>query len=275
MNTLNIEQLVRDYPEFSEIKIIRENKKWGKILCEWTEIKKNGDQLHHLYASTINLQTGDLHMDCRRRKIFAKCLAVSVLRPFHAAVKTAYHLSMIPVAEEIFKGLKKQQTAKESLKNSAKSIADIVRTPLYGIALTIISIAALAIIPINPNRAYDFREAYGKVERSLEWGKKLTPWTMAPCFQSYVNIDESISYITCLKVHPEDTDYSSFIDQKNNLEEFLDKMAPEDKLELRLANYARFLIESRRKEWNIFNQVIGKLNPHKEYRSASLSRLQK
>ena len=189
MDRLDFKQWLQLHPSL-ENRIIKENSKWGRIVTEWTEKKADGTNVTHLFAISINLKTGDCYLDCRRRKIWAKQAILVLARPLQGGLKTLYHLSMIPVAYEIFQGLKGHQSAKKTLKNVGKSVADIVRTPVYTIAMMIVGLAAVAIIPLSPNTAYDFRVWHGKLEQRLFWGEKHTDFTVAICFQSIFNVIE-------------------------------------------------------------------------------------
>jgi hypothetical protein len=257
MTKITLEQLYTYHPIFISKNIIVENEKWGRIICEWTEFKKDAKKLHHTYAAIIHLQKEDLYLDCRCRKIFAKCVVLSITRPLHTLLKTAWHLSMIPIAYEIFKWIRNPSTKTDVLKNSVRSIVDIFRTPIYGITLTIISLVGAVIIPFSLKKAYDIREIYGNVEYDFLWKQKKTFWTLAPCFHSFFNINEDVSYLSCLEDYP-DTDYSHCFYTKDH--ELIH-------LKVRLINFTRGKIIYRRRHWNLFDQFIGKLNPHIEYKS--------
>lgn len=188
MQPVSLEKLLAAHPEF-QVEIIPETKMWGKLICHWDEKKANGVILHHIFSATIHLKNKDVYFDCRRRKIWAKMLSLSFTYPLLGTVKTLYHLSMIPVAKEIFNSLKGEQTVRTGLKNSVKSIADIVRTPLYAVVLLVISVASTCLIIVHPNAAYGARKLYGDIERSLNWGDKESAWILSKCFQSKFNLE--------------------------------------------------------------------------------------
>ncbi len=115
-------------------------------------------------------------------------VALVVGRPLQALCKTAYHL-FIPLSfyKEIKFALAKDQ--KLAQKNPGqprssralictaailRSLADIIRTPLYGIVLTVIAIAGAILFLIPSKRHYilNVRDLSGLVERSLMWGDK-------------------------------------------------------------------------------------------------------
>jgi len=136
------------------------------------------------YTPTINTKTGEFYLDCRKRKIFAKFATFVFLRPLHTAAWTLYHGLGIGVANQVIKTIRGQQSVKDGFKNSLRSLADIIRTPAYGIALSIIDIAAVAFAAFKPSSLYKMREISGKLEMSL---RRVTdsfeaPWMLAPCF---------------------------------------------------------------------------------------------
>ena len=183
----NFSDWMRTHPEFTEKHIVKENDRWGRIVCNWHE--KVGDKdLQHVFTASIDLKTGDIYLDCRKRKLFAKHLTLAFARPLHTAVRTLYHLSLAGVITNVYKAAVGKQTAKQAFTHSVKSLADIVRTPVYGTALTIVNIAAVAITPFSPSKLYDLRKLHGKIEQQLNWGEKQTGWTLALCFQSGFNV---------------------------------------------------------------------------------------
>lgn len=186
----NFNNWMEQHPDFSETRIIKENETWGRIICKWTE-KKDGKELNHVFSAAVHLPTGDLYLDCRKRKIFTKNVALLVARPLHTTVKTLYHASLAGVVWQVYKAATGKQTKKEALKKSFKSLADIVRTPIYGTAMTITAIASVAIAPFAPNKLYDLRRLQGRIEQDLNWGVKFRGkplWnTLAICFQSSFN----------------------------------------------------------------------------------------
>ena len=333
----NFEKWMAEHPEFAAKKIVRENENWGKLVCEWNEQKavkgEDGkDQLKtitHVFNATINLKTGEVYMDCRRRKIFAKQATLIFARPLLTAVKTLYHLSMYPAVKQIYNasvgkalvgaGGKVEARKKTSWKDARKKIfrnfADIVRTPAYGAALTAISVAAVALIPISKNRAYDMRALHGRVEKSLHWGKIHTNWTLGKCFQSGYKLDESDDEKFAfyhLDGNKENTDYSQInakydpkiqkLEQEKSvleaqradlksrydwsafhsldqpladLNDKIDKLKFEKLTEKRMTNFARAMIRDRRVNYNPFYQLVGTLDPNKQYTSSNLARIGK
>jgi hypothetical protein len=213
--------------------LARTDSPWGHLICKWHEKKSNGKQLVHTYAFCIDRQEWGLYLDCRPVKIFAKCLAQLIARPFHIAVKTIYHLSMIPIFYEIAQTYRGLQSKQECLKNSMRSLADIIRTPLYGLAMIVTSIAMLVISPFAPESLFTGRMLLGKIEQKACWDEIHTPWTLAKCFQPF-----SMSSLDHYghRDYSEDTIYTS-----------------DDPLEKQLTNFARKRILFLRKNGDLFS----------------------
>lgn len=210
---MNIQQFLNEHSEL-ELFIVEtegQGNKWGRLVCHWHETKTNFD---HILTPLINLQTGDIYLDCSKKKIYAKFITHLILRPFHIAFKTLYHLAF-PISfpyivyTTIAKGKEEEQDKKEiaqhCLKNCVKSLADIVRTPLYGIAMVIINVAALIIGPLAPKTLYDFREMTGKLIQFLSWQEEFVEEDIFPCFQSLINLQHINEW--GLREH-KDTNYS-------------------------------------------------------------------
>ena len=152
---------------------------YGRVICHWDE-GQGTRTLEHKYAAVVNSKNGDIYLDCRKRKIFAKNLCLTIARPIHTVLKTAWHASCIPAVKELTRYSRKKQNGKECLTRSAQSMADIVRTPLYGVAMTTTQLAGVII----PKAGYVSRKVTGKMELKLNRtdGKTGSPWILAPCF---------------------------------------------------------------------------------------------
>ena len=121
----------------------RDDLRYKRLLVEHKEDLKS-KQLNHISTLCIDMQTGAIYLDCRRRKIFAKHLALCVGRPLYTIIKTLWHLTIIgPVVSIYIKFRAKKIDIKTAQVQLTQSFLDIVRVPLYGIAMTITHIAAL------------------------------------------------------------------------------------------------------------------------------------
>jgi hypothetical protein len=162
-----------------------EDHKWGQLILAWNE-KRGESLISHIYAPWVDLETWEgVYTDDRPGAIYAKCFFQCLVRPFRLVVKTIYHISMIPIFYEIALAVKKQQSVDRCLKNSIRSLADIIRTPLFDIANIIGSLALLIISPFSPMLLYPGRRLLGRIELILTWGPgtKASAWTLAECFQ--------------------------------------------------------------------------------------------
>lgn len=156
---------------------------WGRLIAQWDEKKSDGSTVRHVYASSIDGRDGSLYLDCRPGLIFAKCFAQLLLRPLHTLVKTVYHAAMIPILTDLPKLFKRQMQAADFSANAIRSIKDIMRTPVYGLALMAASIAVLVSGVFHPASIYEGRRLLGKIEEEANHGRKHTSWTLAKCFQ--------------------------------------------------------------------------------------------
>jgi len=138
---------------------------WAWENFTWTELNGNTNS----YPVYLNRETNEYFDGDRIALITAKCAELIFARPLHTACKTAYHLL----------ALRNPSTA-------LKHLADVVRTPIYGILLTALAIVGLVLGLFGSDKIYDLRLLMGKIEQSLNWGEKQTSWTLAPCFQPEV-----------------------------------------------------------------------------------------
>lgn len=240
-----------------------ENSKWGRIDCQWIEQKENDDEtkLKHHFFPLINKKTGEIYLDCSKRKIYVKFFVHSIIRPVLILGKTLYHTAFfisIPhiIAKTITKGKKNElsggEIAKQCLKNSVKSLADIIRTPLYGVAMEVISVTALVVGPLAPRSLYTLREAVGALVRSLNWNDRQEYMNdMFICFQPLKNLNRMITRAE---------------EQQKNPVAFI---------QIQLNNYAQDNIEFRREERALFNDCFKLVDPNVEFSSPSYKKLKK
>ncbi|HEV8052163.1 MAG TPA: hypothetical protein VGP47_06695 [Parachlamydiaceae bacterium] len=206
---------------------------WGRLICTWHQKKESGRIVTHTYASCIDGYEGSIYLDCRPRKILAKCFVHLFTRPFHAIAKAVYHLSLYPIFKEIAKFNHPDCSKEEKIKNIFKAVVDIVLTPLYGIVLTVVTVAILIIGPFSVEYLYEGRKLLGKIELASNWGNAHTFWTLAPCFQPYP---------------------LEILWQYGELEFDKDTVYPDQSpLEKQLANFARAHIRYNIKHFDIFS----------------------
>lgn len=238
------------------------NSKWGRIDCQWIENKNNETQLTHHFFPLINKKTGDIYLDCSKRKIYVKFIVHSILRPVLILGKTLYHTAFfisIPhtIAQTIIQGKKQElaggKIAKLCVKNSFKSLADIVRTPLYGVAMEVVSATALIVGPLAPRSLYNLREAIGALVRSLNWNDKEKYMDdLFICFQPLKHLDHMITRA-----------------------EQQDEEDPDDYVKHQLSWFAQGSIEFRREARTPFNDCFRLVDPNIEYSSPNYKKLLK
>lgn len=228
---------------------------WARIHATWDE-KKGSHLLHHTCAFALDFQSGDIYTDCSKKKIWIKCLFLTVGYPFLGIAKTIYHLALpISIPLEIFKVIYEgfgQESAKilgkKAVIKVGHNMADIFRTPVYSIAMAIVVLAGVIIGPFAPKRLYDLRALAGKIENSLNRGEE-TFWTRAPCFQPLANIMtiDSENYVK------PDTQYDS------------------DPVLHGLNNLVRSYVKYRRKNINLFDDFGRTLHLDATYISPAIA----
>lgn len=219
---------------------------YQRIKCVWED-----RDISHEYHAIINTKTGDIYLDCQRRKIFAKHFTFIFLRPIYTIIKTIWHTTIVgPAALEIYKTATGKQTVLKGLKNYGWSILDIGITPLTGLAMTVISIASVILSPFNPNLLYRGRELIGSIERFQHHTDNLlkaTTPSLSPCFSPFANI--ATIHSQWRKVHSRDT----------------------ESVKVGLVILAKILIKFRMNNRALFNNCM-RLHPEdKQYVSAAAS----
>src|ERR1700722_6763969 len=176
-------------PELEKYIIPTNNPRWGRLLMSWNEVQSDGTVHSHKYAACIDLQEQNFYLDDLPGKIYRKCLVQTCARPLHTIIKTLYHLCMIPIFIELGKSVFGSQSLGGSFTNCIKSLADIVRTPLYGLTIMIVSVALLVIGPFAPDSIYSYRKVLGEIEQAQNWGytgwSGKAVWTLSSCFQPF------------------------------------------------------------------------------------------
>lgn len=166
--------------------------RFKRIISTWNE-----NQQTHTYAHTVDTETGDIFLDCRRRKIFAKQLTFCFLRPLYTVAATAFHLLGGGIIKAVIEGKNKGEKDEEILKRCVYSIQDIVRTPLYGLAMTATHIAGVILALISPNSLYHTRKLAGRLE--MQWlrmetfddREKASLLPIGPCFMPLMQLHRS------------------------------------------------------------------------------------
>ncbi len=145
------------------------------------------------FSAIVNIKTGDIYLNDSKILIFCKHLVrLLLLLPIYTAVKTGWHLSIIgPLAYEIFNTYKGLQNKTTCVKHVILSLQDIVRTPVYQLAIAITLIFALIIAPFSPTSLYKTREWIGHLDRDLlriETIHQESPWLITRCYSPFRNL---------------------------------------------------------------------------------------
>jgi hypothetical protein len=206
---------------------------WGRMHCQWDEtFKRTGDvyKKHH-YVPVVNVHTGEVYDDCSKFHIYVHMVVHTALRPVQILGKTIYHLCLpISIPHTIYKTImeelylnecrdKEEQTSYcylmgKCVRKTLQCPLDIVRTPIYGVAMTALSLVAVIYAPIQgvvstatslmtgsdsppSTHLYDFRETIAKIQRLLYWGSDdvdcldfLQPIRRTTCFGKELGPDK-------------------------------------------------------------------------------------
>lgn len=229
---------------------------WGRLICTWHEKRQKNHVVTHTYAACIDGKEGGIYLDCSPRVIFTKCVGHLFARPLFTIVKTIYQLSLYPIFNEIAKAYHSVQSKHEKIKNIFKSITDILLTPIYGVILTVATVAVLIIGPFAPGNFYEGRKFLGKIEQASNWGQIHTSWTLAKCFQPLP--------LDVLEVYAErDFSHDTAYQQEGSEEKIL--------IERQLANFARARIRHKKKNLDVLS--CSKLPPAAVYQSPVMKKM--
>jgi len=245
------------------------DKVYQRISQIWSD---ENTSLTHSFQPVINTKTGDIYTDCRKRKIFAKHLSFVFLRPLYIVGKTAWHLSLVGPAYVEFKKFqtelkkcqkihnknqkevnrnKAKETAFTNLKNSA---SDILRTPLYGLAMTVASLFTVIVAPFSPNFLYRGRDIVGWLERRMHRVRIMREADIppfSPCFSPIRNIGGLWKYQKTVK--------------PNDSEKNIQKLVKEQ-----LSNLCKGNVKYRRQHRALFNDCCALYPKNRSYVSASV-----
>ncbi len=234
---------------------------WLRVNCIWEERSEGTQTKKHTYCLILDNTNGNLYLDVSQKKLVVKFLTLSLIRVFHATLKIFYHIALpISIPIEIFKAYSQAASeAKEksvsitysrvaylAIRNVSRSILDIVRTPLYNIAMIFLMLAG---IPSSPNYRYEIMKIVGLMEINLTWANSSDPlhsrisfWTLAGCLQPMANLQD-FGCNPDPSRHP-DTKYEN---QVSKGDKFIDLKIRND-----LANFARSQIVYLREGKRLF-----------------------
>lgn len=257
--------------------------KWGRLKTEWTEIVFPSEEVRkeviergsignaevtyrtHTLALCINRETGDFYEDTTKKKIYVKMLAHTLRRPLFV-LDTLYYVCF-PVAmtiayrkarkemEESVKLFSESEIKARCRQAAFNALADIVRTPVYGIAMIVVSATALIVGPLAPKKLYDFREMENQLMRKyyrIPNGHFTTPFE---CFLSINNIQRQEKYSRRYL----DTVYSN----------------PNSKIENAMNNYTKAFINHHREHASPCFKNGRKLEKDEIYTSPTMADIEK
>ena len=179
MQTEEFKQWRAENPFIEEIFLYPDGRDfcYGRIIAKWIE-RKEGKDLTHICTFAFDFYNGDIFEDGRKRKIWTKCLLLNMGYPLAGFRKTLYHLILpLSIPVEIFRAVQEgiqhndspKQIAAKILRNVARNMADIIRTPLYTLALTVVTLSATIIGFFASRKLYTLRALAGRIELSLNW----------------------------------------------------------------------------------------------------------
>lgn len=167
--------------------------KWGQLRCHWTQKTSKGLK-DNQFLAVINFKSKKIYIDDEKPILAGKITGLILGTPIlYMIAKTAYHILFpLSLAHQIYRtvedakapfddtlGERKKVEHVETkdlalriIKVIAKNFLDIIRTPLYSLAMTIVAIATMILAPFNTDLLYEGRALYGDLLVSSNWGEK-------------------------------------------------------------------------------------------------------
>lgn len=181
------------------IKIKNLKSPWAQLDC-YCHIQSEDGVKTWVYEAIVNCKTKKLYRDDPLILLAVKLSMLAIGTLFALSAKTLYHLFLpLPFTQKIFAEIKnrncmsKKDLGKKIMKELGKSCADILRTPLYAVVMSILSLATTCLAIYKKEYLYEGRALYGELQLSLNWGIKKGLWSFAPCMQPIANLNEEVS----------------------------------------------------------------------------------
>lgn len=138
MNNVGFNNFVQENPEWKTTYGVykRDDDNYQRIPINYSEEITNKENevvgtFHHKYHATIDVRSGEIYLDCRKRKLFVKHLTLAIVRPIHTIIKTLWHASIIgPLAYETFKLFSKPTEDELSLTKEESALSETEKTKL-------------------------------------------------------------------------------------------------------------------------------------------------
>jgi hypothetical protein len=172
---------------------------WGKIKLFQTLVTSDGSSEVVINKSkkwVICLDpdspfAGNIYNKDPKSLIYLKFVLSTFARPIHIIIKTLFHATLIDLVAIVVEGIRMDRSAEEIGRRVFCSLVDIVRTPVYGIAILIVSVVGIIASPFHMALVYDIRAVIARLARELHWGRYVDgPIDLTPCMQPRVNIME-------------------------------------------------------------------------------------
>lgn len=143
---------------------------------------------------------GNIYRNDDKDIIYIKLVGNTLFRPIYFVAKTLSHLLLIETAMIIFKKPDKYAVQTDKTTRVFRSLADIIRTPIFGVTMTIVSLAGVILSPFYPPLVYEIRATIAALARELNWGEEVKhlKHDFSLCFQPLGNIADggkSASYL--------------------------------------------------------------------------------
>jgi hypothetical protein len=179
------------------------SKKWKLLSVDYLQKDNYGADVKMYFLCPFNSVTGDAFNSDTRGTIVQKHIGLIVGRPLHALIRTVFELTMIPFTVSL---LRHNLCGVENIE-PFRHVEDAYRILGYSARMELISLKIVLLGLFCPiDWLYDDREAYGKLEREMNWGERSNqPYTLAPCMQRIANIFNTEAY----GVKKEDVKYAS------------------------------------------------------------------
>lgn len=130
---------------------------------------------------------GNCYNDDSTSLIYLKFAMSTLARPLYLVVKTIYHIT-VGWIKAIVDGVRHKEPAKKIAERVIRQLADIVRTPIYVVAITVVGIAGLIAAPFKMTLMYDIRAVIGRLSHEMFWGARKRVLDMNTCMRRELNI---------------------------------------------------------------------------------------
>lgn len=197
----------------SENRILRpdgHDSKWARVIleCRKKDPVSNAITGTHRYAAVVNCETQNVYRDDEKSILAIKFFGLAIYTPIALVAKTIYHILFpISIPHQIYLKVNelKEQEAKIIEKKGtpapremgkrvitiiARNMLDIVKTPLYAVAMTVVALGTLILSIFRSQILYDGRTIFGKIMLNLNYDNKKSVWLqyIAPCMQPMANL---------------------------------------------------------------------------------------